>query len=126
MYRFYIRDICRVLGLKAHVIRYWEKEIHFLSPRKNISGARVYSFHELSLFFRLKYLVYTKKLPLSKASAVLWKDVTSENQEIRVIIHELRVKLLILFYKAETQRKILENFFDDKGNNDDIKSDAHK
>ncbi len=125
MYRFYIRDICRILNEKAHIIRYWEKEVPFLTPRKNISGARIYTFHEISLFFRLKYLVHTKKLPLSKAAGLLWSEVTRDDQELRLQIHELREKLLVLYLKAAKQRSLLENFFDDNGENDDIESNAH-
>ncbi|RKX89438.1 MAG: hypothetical protein DRP59_11085, partial [Spirochaetes bacterium] len=120
MYRFYIRDICRILDVKAHVIRYWEKEVPFLVPRKNISGTRVYTFHEISLFFRLKYIVYTKKLPLSKAAGKLWEEMTCEDQELRLRIQTLREKLLILYSSSKGQQKLLEKFFDDKDKSDDI------
>ncbi len=124
MYRFYIRDICRILDVKAHVIRYWEKEVPFLVPRKNISGTRVYTFHEISLFFRLKYIVYTKKLPLSKAAGKLWEEMTCEDQELRLRIQTLREKLLILYSSSKGQQKLLEKFFDDKDKSDDIGSNA--
>ena len=124
MYRFYIRDICRILDVKAHVIRYWEKEVPFLVPRKNISGTRVYTFHEISLFFRLKYIVYTKKLPLSKAAGKLWEEMTREDQELRLRIQALREKLLILYSSSKGQQKLLEKFFDDKDKSDDIGSNA--
>jgi len=124
VYRFYIRDICRILDVKAHVIRYWEKEVPFLVPRKNISGTRVYTFHEISLFFRLKYIVYTKKLPLSKAAGKLWEEMTCEDQELRLRIQTLREKLLILYSSSKGQQKLLEKFFDDKDKSDDIGSNA--
>ncbi len=124
MYRFYIRDICRILDVKAHVIRYWEKEVPFLVPRKNISGTRVYTFHEISLFFRLKYIVYTKKLPLSKAAGKLWEEMTREDQELRLRIQALREKLLILYSSSQGQQKLLEKFFDDKDKSDDIGNNA--
>ena len=125
MHRFYIRDICRILNVKAYIIRYWEKEVPFLLPRKNISGIRIYTFHEIGLFFRLKYLVYTKKLSLSKAAGRLWNEITREDQELRLQIQELREKLLVLYLKAAGQRRLLENFFDNSGKNDDTESNAH-
>ncbi len=125
MYRFYIRDICSVLGLKAHIIRYWEKEVPFLVPRKNISGTRVYTFHEISLFFRLKYLVYIKKLPLSKAAGKLWQEMTGEDQELRLRIHSLRENFLILYSSLKRQQQLVEKFFDNKEKSDDIESNVH-
>ncbi len=126
MQRFYIRDVCRILNLKPHIIRYWEEEVPFLAPRKDISRIRIYTFHELSLFFRLKYLVYTRKLSLPRAADKLWREITAEDQEKRVMLHELRVKLLVLYTETERLNVILNKFFEDKVKLDDIESNADK
>ena len=38
-----IGDVCRLLQVRAHVLRYWEREIPILSPRKDDFGRRVYT-----------------------------------------------------------------------------------
>lgn len=121
MQRYYIRDICRILEVKRHIIRYWEQEIPFLIPRKDLYRNRVYTFHDLSLLFRLKYLIYRKKFSLSRASEELWKEITSEKQDLRLKIHDIRVDLLILYEQAGKQKELLKNFFDDSTKSDDIK-----
>lgn len=37
-----IGEVCELLGIKAHVLRYWETQFEALSPAKNRAGNRVY------------------------------------------------------------------------------------
>ncbi len=108
MQRYYIRDVCRILKIKKHIIRYWEQEIPFLVPRKDLSRNRVYTLHDLNLFYRLKYLMYSKKLSLHDASAKLWSEITTDDQNARVIIQEVRSKLLILYSRSHKLREHLK------------------
>ena len=108
MQRYYIRDVCRILKIKKHIIRYWEQEIPFLVPRKDLSRNRIYTLHDLNLFYRLKYLMYRKKLPLHEASAKLWSEITAEDQDVRAVIYEVRSKLLILYSRSQQLRDHLK------------------
>ncbi len=108
MQRYYIRDVCKILDVKKHTIRYWEQEIPFLVPRKDISRNRIYTFHDLNMLYRLKYLTHRKRLPLKDAADKLWNEMTSENQEMRMRIHDVRVKLLILYSRMQQLHDRLE------------------
>jgi DNA-binding transcriptional MerR regulator len=71
-----IGDLEKLLGLKAHVIRYWEKEIPLIQSRKDLSGRRVYGKRDLLIFFRLKYLLYDRRFTIEGARDQLFREIT--------------------------------------------------
>ena len=58
---FPIRDVCKFLGVKPYVLRYWETEFSFLKPRKSKSGQRVYVKKDIELLLRIKQLLYQER-----------------------------------------------------------------
>ncbi len=68
-----IGDVCRILSVKSHVLRYWEQEIPILSPRKDHRGNRVYSDIDLNLLFKIRYLLYEKRYTIEGAREELWR-----------------------------------------------------
>ena len=37
-----IREVCEIVGVEAHVLRFWESEFPALSPPKSKTGQRTY------------------------------------------------------------------------------------
>jgi len=62
-----IREVCDLLDLKPHVLRYWESQFRFLNPAKNRSGNRVYQRREIELIMLVKHLLYTEKYTIEGA-----------------------------------------------------------
>ena len=62
-----IGDVCEMLELKPHVLRYWESQFKVLSPNKNRSGNRVYTRRELEFIKLVKHLLYTEKYTVEGA-----------------------------------------------------------
>jgi DNA-binding transcriptional MerR regulator len=62
-----IGDVCEMLELKPHVLRYWESQFKVLSPNKNRSGNRVYTRRELEFIQLVKHLLYTEKYTVEGA-----------------------------------------------------------
>ena len=62
-----IGDVCEMLELKPHVLRYWESQFKVLSPNKNRSGNRVYTRRELEFIHLVKHLLYTEKYTVEGA-----------------------------------------------------------
>jgi DNA-binding transcriptional MerR regulator len=56
-----ISEVCELVGLKPHVLRYWETQFPQLSPAKNRSGNRVYQRKEIRLILLVKQLLYEEK-----------------------------------------------------------------
>jgi len=93
-------DIEKLLRVKTHVIRYWEKEIPLIQPVKDTYGRREYSERDLQIFIRLKYLLYERRFTLEGAKEQLYRELAGEHQDLRGRIAALRSELLDLFFKA--------------------------
>lgn len=62
-----IGEVCDLVGLKPHVLRYWETQFPALAPAKNRSGNRVYLRREIELIFLVKELLYQEKYTIEGA-----------------------------------------------------------
>jgi len=91
-------DAERLLQVKVHVIRYWEKEIPLIQPVKDMYGRRTYRDRDLQILFRLKYLLYERRFTLEGARAQLYRELAGEYQDLRGHISALRSELLNLFF----------------------------
>ena len=95
----------RLLRVKAHVIRYWEKEIPLIQPVKDTYGRRMYRDRDLQILFRLKYLLYERRFTLEGAKAQLYRELAGEHQDLRGCISALRSQLLDLFFFVRGKEK---------------------
>jgi DNA-binding transcriptional MerR regulator len=98
MASYNIGDVERLLKVKNHVVRYWEKEIPLIQPFKDTYGRRTYRDSDLQILFRLKYLLYNRRFTLEGAKAQLYRELAGENQNLRGRISALRSELLSLFF----------------------------
>jgi DNA-binding transcriptional MerR regulator len=53
-----IREVCEIIGVEAHVLRYWETEFPALSPPKSKSGQRTYRPKDIELLLQIRKLLY--------------------------------------------------------------------
>src|SRR3972149_1502504 len=53
-----IREVCEIVGVEAHVLRFWEMEFPVLSPPKSKSGQRTYRPKDVELLLRIRKLLY--------------------------------------------------------------------
>jgi len=84
---FKIGEVCDLVGVQAHVLRYWETEFPMFSPQKNRSGQRTYRRRDVEIALRIKELLYDelftiagakKKLQVELREATRLKIVHSE------------------------------------------------
>lgn len=66
-----ISEVCDLVGLKPHVLRYWETQFPPLNPSKNRSGNRVYQRKEIKLILFVKQLLYEEKYTVEGAKQKL-------------------------------------------------------
>ncbi len=62
-----ISEVCDLVGLRPHVLRYWETQFAVLNPSKNRSGNRVYQRKEIKLILYVKHLLYDEKYTVEGA-----------------------------------------------------------
>lgn len=75
---FKIGEVCDLVGVQAHVLRYWETEFPMLSPQKNRSGQRTYRRRDVEIALRIKELLYDELFTIAGAK----KKLQTELREI--------------------------------------------
>ena len=65
-----IGEVASKIGVDAHVIRYWEGEFN-IKPHRSSAGQRLYRKHEISLFQRIKTLVYEEGYTIVGAKKII-------------------------------------------------------
>jgi len=81
MDRLSIGEVCSLLQVKPHIVRYWEQGIDLLSPRKDFSGRRAYSDHDVQILSRVKYLVQERRFTLEGARERIYAELSGESGE---------------------------------------------
>ena len=66
-----IGEVCEALGLKPHVLRYWEQQFPMLSPLKRSGGRRLYRAEDVALVARIDRLVNHEGYTIKGARSVL-------------------------------------------------------
>jgi DNA-binding transcriptional MerR regulator len=95
-----IGEVEELLGLKVHVIRYWEREIPLVQPKRDRFGRRIYSHRDLRILLRLKYLLYDRRFTLEGAREELFRELSGSQADLRAHIDALRSDLLDLYFTA--------------------------
>ena len=62
-----ISEVSELVGVKPHVLRYWETRFSMLHPRKNRAGNRMYRPEEVKLLMRIKELLYQRRFTIAGA-----------------------------------------------------------
>ncbi len=75
-----IGEVSKIVKLKEHVIRFWEKEFDVLDPiiNSNKNNRRKYTDEDIQIIQRIKTLLYKDGLTIKGAQKHLQKD----NQEL--------------------------------------------
>ena len=100
---FRIGEVASLVGVDAHVLRYWESEFR-MRPHRSSSGQRLYRKQDLARFFRIKRLLHDEGYTIAGARRVLTggsgqvqavdvariKEAMHKIQDLRSRILELR------------------------------------
>lgn len=86
---FKIGEVCELVGVQAHVLRYWETEFPMLSPQKNRSGQRSYRRRDVEISLRIKQLLYEEMFTIAGAKKKLQAEMR-ETTRLKVVQPEPR------------------------------------
>jgi DNA-binding transcriptional MerR regulator len=92
---FKIGEVCDLVGVQAHVLRYWETEFPMLSPQKNRSGQRTYRRRDVEIAFRIKELLYDELFTIAGAKKKLQSELR-ESSRLKIVHPEPAQKETIL------------------------------
>lgn len=70
---FRIGEVASLVGVDAHVLRYWEKEFQMKAHRSS-SGQRLYRKRDLTRFMRIKHLLHDEGYTIAGARRALRRD----------------------------------------------------
>jgi DNA-binding transcriptional MerR regulator len=107
MYRS-ISEVSELVGVKPHVLRYWETQFSMLRPKKNRAGNRMYRPEEIKLLLRIKDLLYARRFTIAGARRRLL-DERKEGPQVEIGFEategrQVIGKLLLHEVKSELRR----------------------
>lgn len=82
---FKIGEVCELVGVQAHVLRYWETEFTQLSPQKNRSGQRSYRRKDVEVALRIKELLYDEMYTIAGARKKLQAEIRGEAPKLKIV-----------------------------------------
>ncbi len=68
---FRIGEVAELLGVKSHVLRYWQKEFPQLNPQKSRAGQRMYRRRDVEILLHIRALLYERGYTISGAAKLL-------------------------------------------------------
>lgn len=81
---FKIGEVCDIVDVQAHVLRYWETEFPMLSPQKNRSGQRSYRRRDVEVALRIKELLYDELFTIAGAKKKLLSEMR-EASKLKIV-----------------------------------------
>ena len=71
---FKIGEVCDIVGVKQHVLRYWETEFKIIRPQRAASQQRLYRRSDVENILRIKKLLKEEGFTISGARKILAKE----------------------------------------------------
>lgn len=98
-----IREVAEMVGLPEHTLRFWEKEIPSLKPKKTSGGTRQYTEKDIELVRLIHHLVKDQGLTIKAARERLKvsKKQVVDHQEIVGHLRNLRAELMKMISKLD-------------------------
>ena len=76
-----VTTVCREIGVKPHVLRYWEKQFD-IKVKRNSAGRRIYSDGQVEKLRLIKHLVRVEKMTVKGALRKLTRMRREPQQKI--------------------------------------------
>jgi DNA-binding transcriptional MerR regulator len=98
-----IREVAEMVGLPEHTLRFWEKEIPSLKPKKTAGGTRQYTKQDIELVRLIHHLVKGQGLTIKAARERLKtsRQQVVNRQEIVSRLRDIRDELMLMKSKLD-------------------------
>ena len=80
---FRIGEVCELIKVQPHVLRYWETEFPMLAPQKNRAGQRVYRRKDVEMVLRIRDLLYEEKFTIAGAKKKLMDELRGGSGRVK-------------------------------------------
>ena len=88
---FKIGEVCEIVDVQAHVLRYWESEFPMLAPQKNRAGQRTYRRRDVEMALRIKELLYEDQYTIAGAKKKLASELRGTSK-LKVVTPEMSAR----------------------------------
>ena len=97
-----IREVADMVGVPEHTLRFWEKEMPSLNPKKTSGGTRQYTKQDIELVRLIHHLVKEQgltikaareRLKTSKQQVVNRQEIVARLKAIRAELMQMKAKL---------------------------------
>lgn len=82
---FKIGEVCDLVGVQAHVLRYWESEFPMLQPQKNRAGQRTYRRKDVEMALRVRELLYDEGFTIAGARKKLMNEGRGPATRLKIV-----------------------------------------
>lgn len=90
-----IGEVAEMFSVNSSLIRFWEREIPALHPRKNARGNRVFSKGDIEVFRKIHHLIKNEGYTVEGAKNALNKNnIRNENEWLLSHLKSIRKELL--------------------------------
>lgn len=96
-----ISEVSDMLGVKPHVLRYWETQFSMLRPKKNRAGNRMYRPDEVRLLIRIKELLYERRYTIAGAKRTLLDERKDDSPQVELGFETAERRMLLLEVREE-------------------------
>lgn len=79
-----ISEVSDLVGVKPHVLRYWETQFKMLRPKKGRGGARMYRKRDVETLFEIKQLLYDQRFTIAGARRRILDGKADERDQIEL------------------------------------------
>ncbi len=90
---FRIGEVCKIAGIEAYVLRFWETEFPSLAPQKSKAGHRVYKSKDVEMVLRIKELLYVRGYTIAGARKHLSRGGALRGPERDKVLAQVRKEL---------------------------------
>ena len=98
-----ISEVSDLVGVKPHVLRYWETQFKMLRPRKGRGGARMYRKRDIEVLFDIKQLLYDQRFTIAGARRKILDDRQDGKDQIELPFTKLDREEAIRSLKKEME-----------------------
>ena len=92
---FKIGEVCDLVHVQAHVLRYWESEFPSFQPQKNRAGQRTYRRKDVEMALRIKVLLYGEGFTIAGAKRKLITEGRANAPRLKIVPPNATIETLM-------------------------------
>ena len=98
-----ISEVSDLVGVKPHVLRYWETQFKMLRPKKGRGGARMYRKRDVETLFEIKTLLYDQRFTIAGARRRILDGKIEERDQIELPFTKLDREEMVRALKKDME-----------------------